>query len=273
MSQRRALGLWIGLCLLLGLSACQSPRLVDAYYPAQGQDSRVRYVVLHYTWENKADSLAILTEQDVSAHYLITDDEPAQVWQLVDEHRRAWHAGASSWYGVSGINTGSIGIEMVNLGAREQGPGIPERREDWDAFSASQMQRLIALLQDIVARHKIRPQNIVAHSDIAPQRKIDPGPNFDWQQLAQAGLGRWFNAQQVAQLQREYEEQGVPSIAWAQEQLTRLGYAIEPTAQLDEQTRNVIRAFQMHYRPARYDGLLDAETAAIMQDLLAQSSE
>ena len=249
------------------LVACQGSPLVDAQYQAQGQDSRVRHVVLHYTWETTPDSLRILTQQAVSAHYLITDDEPAQVWQLVDENRRAWHAGESFWNGTTGLNATSIGIEIVNLGARAYGNTIPENRVDWDEFSSSQMQRLIALLQDIVARHKIRPQNIVGHSDIAPQRKIDPGPRFDWEQLAQAGLGRWYNAEHVAAQQARYVAEGLPSIAWAQEQLQHLGYKIEPTGNVDEQTRNVIRAFQMHYRPARYDGVLDIETAAIMQVL------
>ncbi len=249
------------------LAACQGPRLVDAHYAALGQNSRVCCVVLHYTWENTPDSLRILTQQSVSAHYLITDDEPAQVWQLVDENRRAWHAGESAWYGLSSLNANSIGIEIVNLGAKAQGNTIPDSREQWDAFTPSQMQRLIALLQDIVMRHQIRPQNIVGHSDIAPQRKIDPGPRFDWQQLAQAGLGRWYNVEHVAAQQDQYETHGLPDIAWAQQQLQHLGYKIELTGVSDEQTRNVIRAFQMHYRPAQYSGQLDAETAAIMQVL------
>lgn len=264
---------WFSLGALAGilsimLSACQSSSLIDKHYEARGQDSRVRYVVLHYTWENKADSFDILTKGAVSAHYLITDDEPAQIWQLVDENRRAWHAGESSWYGATGINTGSIGIEIVNLGAREQGTGIPESPEQWQAFTPSQMERLTALLKDIVKRHKIKPENIVAHSDIAPQRKIDPGPRFDWQQLAKEGLGRWYDAAQVQVLTERYQNNGLPEVAWVQEQLSRLGYALESSGILDAQTHNVLRAFQMRYRPTRYDGQIDAQTAAILQNLV-----
>lgn len=264
---QRLRGIW-ALLLLALLSACQGSGVVDAYHQAQGYDSRVRYIVLHYTGENKADSLAILTQQSVSSHYLITDDEPAHVLQLLDENHRAWHAGASSWYGVKDINTGSIGIEIVNLGSKGSAEALPSRLEEWDSFSPSQMQRLIVLLDDIVQRHNIKPENIVAHSDIAPRRKVDPGPRFSWQTLAQAGLGRWYDRDRVSILQKEYEHNGVPSLIWGQEQLASLGYAIEITGQDDAMSRDVLRAFQMHYRPVRFDGVMDAETAAIIQNLV-----
>lgn len=238
------------------LSGCATgPVRIDDSIKAAGQDSRVRYVVLHYTDLPAAASLRVLSTQEVSAHYLITDADPPHVYRLVPETRNAWHAGTSSWYGEIALNNTSIGIEIVNMG---------NTGGSWQPFTQGQIDTLTLLLRDIVQRHGIEPQNIVAHSDIAPQRKIDPGPRFPWRQLAQNGLGRWYDetakAAQLAQLQT----QPLPAVAWFQQQLQRLGYESPQDGQLTPATRRVIAAFQMHYRPSNCDGTPDAETAAIM---------
>jgi len=241
------------------LAGCASgPVPIDDSVQAAGQDSRVRYVVLHYTDLPAAASLRVLSTQEVSAHYLITDADPPHVYRLVPETRNAWHAGTSSWHGEIALNNTSIGIEIVNMG---------NSGGKWQPFKQSQIDTLTLLLRDIVDRHGIQPQNIVAHSDIAPQRKIDPGPLFPWRQLAQNGLGRWYDetaeAAQLAQLQT----QPLPDVAWFQRQLQRLGYESPQDGQLTPATRRVIAAFQMHYRPSNYNGTPDAETAAIMMSM------
>ena len=257
------------LAAVLVLGGCASrqapPRLhIDDSVTAVSQDSRVRYIVLHYTSAASPRSLDLLSRGRVSAHYLITDDSRPHVHRLVDETRNAWHAGDSSWYEQVSLNPVSIGIELVNAGRQDPaGGGSPT----WQPYATTQIQTLILLLQELIARHGVHPENIVAHSDIAPQRKTDPGPLFPWQQLADAGIGRWYDEAQAATHWVTLQRQGVPGVAWFQQRLARLGYACPQHGKLDRATRNVIAAFQMHYRPANYDGRPDAETAAIMMAL------
>jgi N-acetylmuramoyl-L-alanine amidase len=128
------------------------------------------------------------------------------------------------------------------------------------------VQSLVVLLKDISKRNGIDPKNIIGHSDIAPLRKLDPGPLFPWKRLAAEGLGVWPDAQAVARFQQQYAV-SLPSITWFQEELARLGYQTPQTGELDVATRHVIAAFQMHFRPSRFDGTPDAESAAILSAL------
>lgn len=251
----------LAITLLLGACAAPSPSglQIDRSVQAKSQNSRVEFVVLHYTSTGNEASLRILSTLNVSSHYLITNDPQPKVYELVNENRRAWHAGVSQWYGRTDMNSGSIGIEIVNHG-NESGP--------WDPYTPAQISLLAELLQDIITRHQIKPHNIVGHSDIAPQRKVDPGPLFPWEQLASLGLGRWYEPLHVAQYQQDFIKQGLPSTLWLQQQLERLGYAVPTSGKLDKATRNVIAAFQMRYRPANYNGDPDAQTLAIMKALL-----
>ncbi|MGN6578560.1 MAG: N-acetylmuramoyl-L-alanine amidase [Bordetella sp.] len=238
------------------LSGCATdPVPIDRSVHAVSQDSRVRYVVLHYTALSAAESLRVLSTEDVSAHYLITDSSPPHVYQLVPETRRAWHAGESSWYGEISLNDSSVGIEIVNLG---DSTGV------WQPYTPEQIRMLIPLLRAIVRRNGIEPQNIVAHSDIAPQRKVDPGPLFPWHLLARQGLGRWYDAAAETAVLAQLRTEPLPDVGWFQQQLHRLGYDCPQDGQMTPATRRVIAAFQMHYRPSNYDGMPDAETAAIM---------
>ena len=246
--------------LLLGC-ASSGPTL-DTRHPAQGQDSRVQFIVLHYTSEPLADALRILTTQDVSAHYLIGDQAAPVVYLLVDEGRRAWHAGDSAWQGQTALNASSIGIEIVNPGPQRQADGSTR----YAPYAAAQIDTLIGLLRDIQRRHPVRPDRIVGHSDIAPQRKLDPGPAFPWQRLAAAGLVPWPDPARVAAWQARHRQQA-PDAAWVQAALARIGHPVPAHGRLDEDTRRVVAAFQMRYRPARHDGQPDAETTALMQVL------
>ncbi len=242
------------LCALLG---CTNGLRIDTSHPSQNSDERVQYVILHYTSTGLERSLQLLTKGEVSSHYLI-DAGPATVYQLVDESKRAWHAGESEWEGRTWLNSTSIGIELVNAGYDE----TPQGRV-WYPFSEVQIQALIALLKDITARHHIEPRHVIGHSDIAPLRKLDPGPLFPWKRLAAAGFGLWPDAKAVSDAQVAFE-QHLPPISWYQQQLAKVGYATPQNGELDVATRHVLAAFQMHYRPQRFDGTPDAQTAALL---------
>ncbi len=229
---------------------------------ATGQNSRIDMIVLHYTAGSSTTALAVLTNKDVSAHYVVTDDSPPLVYRLVNENMSAWHAGESSWYGRTYINPRSIGIEIVHPGWERNGNGgmgMP--------YPPAQMDVVIALTRDIARRYGVAPENIIGHSDVAPLRKQDPGPAFPWRQLAQAGLGRWYDETAVLKYQAAFTKKGVPDAKWFQTQLKRVGYAVPETGRLDPNTKNVISAFQMHYRPEQVSGLPDAQTAARLQAL------
>jgi len=245
------------------LAGCASGPRIDTSHVSLGQDSRVQFIVLHYTSADLQRSLAILESDDVSSHYLI-GETPATIYRLVDESRRAWHAGESQWNGRTWLNASSIGIELVNRGYVEDAQG----RRLWYPYSDEQIDALIVLLKDIMQRHGLKPGAIVGHSDIAPQRKVDPGPLFPWKRLADAGLVPWPNAAAVER-QRGLFAVSLPEVGWFQAQLARQGYEVPRHGQLDLETRNVLAAFQMKYRPARFDGQPDAETAALLAVLNA----
>jgi N-acetylmuramoyl-L-alanine amidase len=250
----------IGLTLLAG---CAGGPPIDHRYASVAQDSRIRYVILHYTEGDFPRALEVLTKGSVSSHYLIAD-HPAAIYQLVDERQRAYHAGTSAWKSDAQLNYSSIGIELVNPGYRD----TPQGRVFFD-YPPEQIALLIDLLKQIVARHQIAPEHILGHNEIAPQRKSDPGPLFPWRRLAQAGLIRWPAADQVAQHQQTFERQ-LPDIAWFQRKLLQYGYVLPCSDQWDEVTCTVLVAFQMKYRPSRFDGIPDAETAALLDVLTSE---
>ncbi len=245
---------------LLSGCATQGPR-IDTSLNAVGQSSRVKFIVIHYTVSNLPSSIKILTTQVVSSHYLLTDQAEPIIYKLVDETRQANHAGVSNWKGYTMINGNSIGIEIVNPGFTEGPNG-----RIWYPFPPAQVDQLILLLKDIVAKHQIPPENILGHSDIAPGRKQDPGPMFPWFQLAQAGLVAWPDAARVIAARPQYDAQ-LPDAAWFQQKLATHGYAVPKTGVLDAATKSVITSFQMKYRPAIIDGNPDAETASLLDVL------
>ncbi|MFZ6743399.1 N-acetylmuramoyl-L-alanine amidase [Undibacterium sp. JH2W] len=256
--------LFTALSIILSGCATVGPMgKLDTSISAKSQEERVQFIILHYTALDQPTSLRVLSQQAVSANYLVGDEAPIKVWQLVPENHLAYHAGLSEWKGYSRMNASSIGIEIVNLGFKD----TPEGRI-YFPFPQAQIDRVIALVKDISARYQIRPEYILGHSDIAPLRKSDPGPLFPWKQLADAGLITWPKADEVA-LRKPIYEQQLPEIKWFQQKLALYGYSIPQTGLLDEATRSVLIAFQTKYRPAKFDGMPDAETAAMLDSLLA----
>lgn len=251
--------------LLALLAGCATPPPAgpqyDHTYTARGQASRARFLVLHYTVSNRENSIKILTQQEVSAHYLVTDDPVPVIYNLVDETRAAWHAGNSSWKNFTQLNNSSIGIEIVNPGWKD----TPNGRV-YAPFTQAQVNALIPLVRDIVTRNGIAPENVLGHSDIAPLRKQDPGPMFPWATLAAAGLVAWPDANRVAAVTPVFQTQ-LPDVAWFQKKLATWGYGLVQSGNLDEQTRTVLSAFQMKYRPANIDGMPDVQTAALLEAL------
>ncbi|PWC18655.1 N-acetylmuramoyl-L-alanine amidase [Brenneria roseae subsp. roseae] len=265
----------ITLLMLFVLAGCQSamsPRDRSEYHlvtthESRAQESRVRFLVIHYTAEDFPMSLNILTDAQVSAHYLIPANPPLEegkpvAWQLVPESQAAWHAGASSWRGFTRLNNSSIGIELENPGYQRTLTGIR-----WTPFPPAQIALLTAIARQIVARHQIAPQNVVAHSDIAPLRKQDPGPLFPWKTLAQAGIGAWPDESRVSfYLDGRPFSQPVDA-GRLLDKLASYGYPLSHDM-TNRQKQQVIAAFQMHFRPENYQGHADAQTEAIVDALL-----
>lgn len=235
------------------------PPRIDRSYTSQNQDSRALYIVLHYTVIDWEKSLKVLTTGgQVSAHYLVRDN-PVASYALVDENRRAWHAGASFWAGNTNLNSASIGIEIVNPGFTDTPAG-----RVYAPFPQAQVDEVIALVRDIQQRHGVRPERIIGHADIAPGRKQDPGPMFPWKQLADAGLIPWPDGPLVTVKMLEHEV-APRDAAWLQDHLARIGYNVSRSGQMDAMTKDVVSTFQMKYRPRDISGTVDAETAALIE--------
>ena len=236
---------------------------IDVSVTARGQDSRVMFLIIHYTVLNLPDSIRVLTQEQVSSHYLLTDHASPRVMRLVEEFQRAWHAGPSSWKGNRMLNASSIGIEIVHPGARIGANG----EREYLPFPKAQIDALVPLVQDIVRRHQIRPERILGHAEIQPQSKQDPGPTFPWKRFADLGLTPpWPDAARVA-AQRAVFEAAPPDAVWWQTTLVLHGYELTSSGQFDEATKNVLASFQMRYRPTNYAGQADAETAALLHVL------
>lgn len=266
------LRLW-SLCLILLLSACQpAPYQLSSRYPSASQNERIAFLILHYTDEDDAHSLRLLTEpaHQVSAHYLIprdTDQTPLPVYQLVPDSQRAWHAGRSRWQQYAGLNASSIGIEIVNLGYPPEDALLPAHQRRWQPYTQAQIAAIGALTQKLVQRYRIPPTKVLAHSDVAPERKQDPGPHFPWRELAlHYGVGAWPDEARVTALRQQ------PAPAWNaltwQQQLARYGYGVALSSTWDEQSRAALRAFQLHFRPALISGEPDEQSQAILTALL-----
>ena len=246
--------------------------------PSANQGERIKLLVMHFTAGNFADSRDVLVDKGgVSAHYLIpAAADPSyprgdlRIYQLVDESKRAWHAGRSYWQGRSQLNDQSIGIEIVNepeCQATAPGLGVAPQC-DYPDFEPAQIELLIALARDILRRNPdISPTRIVGHGDIAPARKIDPGPRFPWYALYQAGIGAWYEPERVEYYRQQFVE-APPTLGLIQRGLRQYGYGVLETGELDEQTRVTLRAFQMHFLPEAVTGWADNHTAAVLFALL-----
>jgi N-acetylmuramoyl-L-alanine amidase len=211
---------------------------------------------VHYTGMPTAlDALTRMMDAkaEVSAHYMI--DEDGKISQLVDEEKRAWHAGRSSWHGITDMNSASIGIELVN----------PGHEFGYRSFPDAQIKALIALSQDIITRHKLDPKTaLVGHSDIAIRRKQDPGEMFPWQALAAAGLGLW-----PAPTDDDYK---VVDDLTVQMMLRKLGYDCPEHGDYDRNMREALLAFQRHYEQNNMTGTPERETIARLKAMVHASA-
>ncbi len=239
--------------------------IVTDVVPAPNHDERKDglppdMILLHYTgMEDDQAALKRLTaaESKVSAHYFVFED--GRIVQMVPEARRAWHAGVSSWAGESDINSRSIGIEIVNPGHEFGYPDFPSR----------QIAAVVTLCRTILTRRRqISPERVLAHSDVAPARKQDPGEKFPWHLLSESGVGHWVKPAPIGDgPQLAPGDQG-PAVARLQQALKSYGYGIEETGRYDDATRDVVAAFQRHFRPERVDGIADASTISTLSALL-----
>ena len=271
--------------LLLFTTACDTKN--EVVIESENQDTRVRVIVIHHTTGDFKDSLNVLTkrtDRPVSSHYLVPEpgdpsyaDSDLKLYSLVSEEARAWHAGTSYWAGKTALNDMSIGIELVNQTycRKSERPipadaidQTPERLCFYPDFAEPQLEILLDLLKGITERHtEVKATHIVGHSDIAPQRKIDPGPRFPWQRLYRLGYGAWYDDETVFKYWEQFRGES-PSVLTLQTALHTYGYGIELSGEHDRQSQNVVRAFQMHFLPWQVTSEFNDDTVAALFALL-----
>ena len=246
-------------------------KVTKDYFPSMGQNFRQRFLILHYTALDNEKSAMVLTQQSVSSHYLVNDTNDNEIYQLVDENKRAFHAGISHWRGFEQLNDNSIGIEIVNKGyTTVEGKKVFVDYPEW------QFRKVAALAKDIITRYQMPPTNVLGHSDIAPTRKQDPGPTFPWKRLYnEYQIGMWYDdatkqyfISQMTPEEFEVQLSSAPFIFNYQTMLKNFGYKIELSGANDTTTQKVVEAFQYHFRPEKCDGIMEIETYAILRALL-----
>ena len=218
-------------------------------------------ILLHYTGMQDADAALELLKargSEVSAHYFVFED--GRIIQMVQESRRAWHAGKAVWAGETDINSCSIGIEIANPGHDHGYPDFPKR----------QIAAVTALCRSIQTRNTIPPRRVLAHSDVAPGRKQDPGEKFPWRTLYDSGVGQWVKPAPIMNFGQSLSlgDRG-DAVAALQKSLADYGYGIAVNAEYDTATFEVVTAFQRHFRPERVDGVADPSTRSTLQELFA----
>ncbi|MCE3254849.1 MAG: N-acetylmuramoyl-L-alanine amidase [Rickettsiaceae bacterium] len=219
--------------------------------PSPAFNERIRFLILHYTAQDFPTSLKLLQDK-VSVHYLVSDC-PVEILQLVDNNKRAWHAGESSWGNRDNLNDTSIGIEIVNLDG------------NFNPYNEEQIEAVIFLCKKIIKDYQIAPNFVLGHSDIAPLRKLDPGSLFPWQKLYENGIGAMPNEEDV----KDFEEKiSIPTALELQENLAKYGYKIDLTGEFDEQTKAVLDAFRRHFCPDLIGQEIDKRSYATLLALI-----
>lgn len=246
----------------------------NQYRAIKSFNSRIRFLVFHYTAGSFSSSLASLTGPSASSHYLIPDitdssyqkagHREQEVFSLVDEDQRAWHAGVSQWGNRSNLNDTSIGVEIVNLATFKDGVF------NFPPYHPEQIRAVGELAVNILARYPdISPTQVLGHSDIAIGRKSDPGPMFPWHALYLKGIGAWYDDITRDELLQQYETSGIPPRAELLKLFKKYGY--DTSKATDEAGyRNLVRAFQLHFRQENYEGEMDAQTAANLAALVVK---
>ena len=243
-------------------------------YQSTGKSQRIKTIVLHYTVSDNERSIKTLTTGNVSAHYLVLDNDDDKIYNLVPESERAWHAGDGGFAGRTILNDTSIGIEIVNVGIKPEYRGALKDDtldyhpyEHYADFDELQIKKVAQLVQDIAQRYDISPKNIIGHADMAPSRKIDPGAKFPWQRLHDDyGIGAWYDEADKQEIMNR-RTLVAPSVQEIKQAFRKYGYQINNSDEWDKPSRDVIYAFQLHFRPLKPTGIMDIETYAILQAL------
>ncbi|MGP5202157.1 N-acetylmuramoyl-L-alanine amidase [Psychrobacter aquimaris] len=274
----------IACCLTLPLVGCVTTTypvattksyVIDSdTYQATGKSQRIKTIVLHYTVSDNERSIKTLTTGNVSAHYLVLESNDDKIYSLVPESERAWHAGEGGFSGRTILNDTSIGIEIVNSGikpeyrdALKNGDMDYHPYEHYVAFDELQIKKVAQLVQDIATRYDISPKNIIGHADMAPSRKIDPGAKFPWERLyKEYGIGAWYDEADKQEIMNR-RTLVAPSVQEIKQAFRKYGYQVNNSDEWDKPSRDVIYAFQLHFRPQQPTGNMDAETYAILQAL------
>ena len=239
-------------------------------YVATGKNERIQFIVVHYTATDNLGSIKELTSSRVSSHFLVLDEDDNKIYNLVPLEQRAWHAGASAFRGRTNINDTSVGIEIVSDGiAREYRPD-PNPYHPYDHYvdyKPIQIEKTAQIIKYVAEKYNVPARNIVAHSDIAPSRKKDPGAKFPWKELYDKyNIGAWYDETDKQEFMDE-EKFKATSIREIKDELRKYGYEINRLDEWDKESKDVVYAFQLHFNPKNATGEMDLETFAILKAL------
>lgn len=262
--------LFLMLLLLAGCTSTEKIYEIDnERYSSIGKNERIQFIVLHYTATTNDVSIRALTQGEVSSHYLILEGDDDKIYNLVPDNERAWHAGVSEFRGRNNINDTSIGIEIVNEGIATEFRSYPTYYlyDHYVDYDKKQIEKVGQLLLKLKNKYSIADRNIIAHSDIAPSRKTDPGAKFPWKLLYDKyGVGAWYD-----EVDKEFfmlnTDMSTISIQEIKDELRLYGYKINNTDIWDKESKDVIYAFQLHFNPKNLTAEMDLETFAILKAL------
>lgn len=238
-------------------------------YISRGKEERIKFIILHYTALDNVGSIRELTG-GVSAHFLVLDEDDNKIYNLVPLEQRAWHAGVSAFRGRTNINDTSVGIEIVNDGIAKEYRSDPNPYHPYDHYvdyKPIQIEKVAQIIKYVAEKYNIPARNIVAHSDIAPSRKKDPGAKFPWKELYDKyNIGAWYDEADKQEFMNE-EKFKATSIREIKDELRKYGYEINRLDEWDKESKDVVYAFQLHFNPKNATGEMDLETFAILKAL------
>jgi len=239
-------------------------------YVAIGKNERIQFIVVHYTAIDNAASIKELTTNKVSSHFLVLDEDDNKIYSLVPLEQRAWHAGASAFRGRTNINDTSVGIEIVSDGIAKEFISDPNPYHPYDHYvdyKPIQIEKVAQIIKYVAEKYNVPARNIVAHSDIAPSRKKDPGAKFPWKELYDKyNIGAWYDEADKQTFMDE-EKFKATSIREIKDELRKYGYEINRFDEWDKESKDVVYAFQLHFNPKNATGEMDLETFAILKAL------
>ena len=238
-------------------------------YISRGKEERIKFIILHYTALDNVGSIRELTG-GVSAHFLVLDEDDNKIYSLVPLEQRAWHAGASAFRGRTNINDTSVGIEIVNDGIAKEYRGDSNPYHPYDHYvdyKPIQIEKTAQIIKYVAEKYNVPARNIIAHSDIAPSRKKDPGAKFPWKELYDKyNIGAWYDETDKQEFMDE-EKFKATSIIEIKDELRKYGYEINRLDEWDKESKDVVYAFQLHFNPKNATGEMDLETFAILKAL------